>query len=66
MSIVKSYERALSSLAAEARLGRDDRAVSEPDEQAAASKRASGRVWVNGEEVGGSDPKFAHLQRIHD
>ena len=25
-----------------------------------------GRAWINGREVGGTDPRFAHLTRSHD
>jgi hypothetical protein len=25
-----------------------------------------GRAWINGDEVGGSDPRFAHLDRSYD
>lgn len=25
-----------------------------------------GRAWLNGHEVGGTDPRFAHLHRSHD
>jgi hypothetical protein len=25
-----------------------------------------GRAWINGNEVGGSDPRFAHLDRSYD
>lgn len=28
--------------------------------------RATGRAWVNGREVGGTDPRYAHLGRSHD
>ncbi|MGH2838497.1 MAG: hypothetical protein ACRDJY_09165 [Thermoleophilaceae bacterium] len=28
--------------------------------------RPVGRAWVNGREVGGSDPRYAHLGRGHD
>ena len=28
--------------------------------------RPSGRVWVNGREVGGTDPRYAHLGRGGD
>jgi hypothetical protein len=28
--------------------------------------RPSGRVWLNGREVGGPDPRFAHLGRGGD
>ena len=26
----------------------------------------TGRVWLNGREVGGSDPRYAHLSSSHD
>jgi hypothetical protein len=29
-------------------------------------ERPVGRVWVNGREVGGADPRYAHLGRGHD
>ena len=25
-----------------------------------------GRAWINGSEVGGSDPRYAHLNRSYD
>jgi hypothetical protein len=25
-----------------------------------------GRAWINGDEVGGADPRFAHLNRSYD
>ena len=25
-----------------------------------------GRVWINGREAGGQDPRFAHLSCVHD
>ena len=28
--------------------------------------RPVGRVWVNGREVGGSDPRYEHLSRSYD
>jgi hypothetical protein len=28
--------------------------------------RSTGRVWVNGREVGGDDPRYAHLSRSYD
>lgn len=28
--------------------------------------RPLGRVWMNGREVGGADPRYAHLGRGHD
>ena len=28
--------------------------------------RLGGRAWINGEEVGGVDPRFAHLSASHD
>jgi hypothetical protein len=29
-------------------------------------ERPTGRVWVNGREVGGADPRYAHLGRTYD
>ena len=26
----------------------------------------AGRAWINGSEVGGSDPRYAHLNRSYD
>ena len=26
----------------------------------------AGRAWINGSEVGGTDPRFAHLNRSYD
>jgi hypothetical protein len=28
--------------------------------------RGQGRVWFNGAEVGGADPRYAHLEGSHD
>ena len=28
----------------------------------AAPDRPTGRVWINGREVGGADPRYAHLE----
>jgi hypothetical protein len=28
--------------------------------------RLGGRAWINGEEVGGADPRFAHLTASYD
>jgi len=30
------------------------------------SPRGGGRAWINGCEVGGSDPRYAHLSRSYD
>lgn len=30
------------------------------------SAESRGRAWINGREVGGVDPRFAHLARSHD
>jgi hypothetical protein len=27
---------------------------------------AAGRAWINGSEVGGTDPRYAHLNRSYD
>ena len=28
--------------------------------------RGVGRVWLNGRELGGADPRYAHLEASHD
>jgi len=30
------------------------------------SPRGGGRVWINGREVGGQDPRYAHLASSYD
>ena len=30
------------------------------------SSGGHGRAWINGREVGGENPRFAHLSRTHD
>jgi len=30
------------------------------------SSRGGGRAWINGREVGGPDPRYAHLGITHD
>ncbi len=30
------------------------------------SPRGGGRAWINGREVGGADPRYAHLATIND
>jgi hypothetical protein len=45
--------------------GRDDgrgRFRREPDKP----ELKSGRAWINGAEVGGTDPRYAHLNRSYD
>jgi hypothetical protein len=32
----------------------------------AASTPEVGRAWINGREVGGTDPRYAHLDRSYD
>jgi hypothetical protein len=34
--------------------------------ESADAPRLGGRAWINGEEVGGADPRFAHLTASHD
>jgi hypothetical protein len=31
-----------------------------------ATDRVCGRVWLNGREVGGADPRYIHLEASHD
>lgn len=30
------------------------------------SPRGGGRAWINGREVGGPDPRYAHLETVND
>lgn len=32
----------------------------------AAAVPGGGRAWINGREVGGTDPRYAHLDRSYD
>jgi hypothetical protein len=51
----------LHRAASERRVGRAIRARRD-----LASPRAGGRVWLNGREVGGADPRYTHLETSHD
>jgi hypothetical protein len=31
-----------------------------------ATRRAGGRAWLNGREIGGADPHYIHLEASHD
>lgn len=31
-----------------------------------ATKRVGGRAWLNGREVGGTDPRYTYLEASHD
>jgi hypothetical protein len=31
-----------------------------------ATHRVGGRAWLNGREVGGTDPRYTHLEASHD
>jgi hypothetical protein len=46
--------------------GRDRRVPRVIEAHRALRGRRTGRVWINGREVGGSDPRFAHLSVTHD
>jgi hypothetical protein len=37
-----------------------------PRPRPAAAGGSSGRAWINGREVGGTDPRFDHLSIAHD
>ena len=49
----------------EKRRGRFRRRSPEPRLPAPSSADA-GRAWINGREVGGTDPRYAHLSRSYD
>jgi hypothetical protein len=45
---------------------RTDRSVARAIEARKSLGKSRGRVWLNGFEVGGTDPRFAHLATSHD
>lgn len=49
---IRAELRRMARLAAEARRG--------------LAANDSGRAWINGAEVGGADPRYAHLSRSYD
>ncbi len=66
MSRAKTYERVLGALVAEARVGRLARVVSDQRSDQNSDKSCGGRAWINGKEVGDSNPRYAHLGHGHD
>lgn len=46
--------------------GRDDDGAGRPPRGGRALKLKNGRAWINGREVGGTDPRFAHLDDSYD
>ena len=40
--------------------------MAKPKPQPVPSFLDHGRAWINGDEVGGSDPRYAHLDRSYD
>jgi hypothetical protein len=49
-----------------ARKAAQSAAAGPPQPQPVAFALNHGRAWINGDEVGGSDPRFAHLNRSYD
>jgi hypothetical protein len=37
-----------------------------PDREVAVDRRLSGRSWINGREVGGTDARYMHLEHTSD
>jgi hypothetical protein len=66
MSNTKSYERVLGAFVAQARVGRIGRVVTGGRGDASLGKSLGARAWINGNEVGGPNPRFAHLGRSLD
>jgi hypothetical protein len=46
--------------------GPDDGGSGRTPRDARQLKLKNGRAWINGREVGGTDPRFAHLDRSYD
>lgn len=46
--------------------GRDDGGAGRQPREGRAVKIKNGRAWINGREVGGTDPRFAHLDHSYD
>jgi hypothetical protein len=46
--------------------GRDDGGAGRIPPKHRALKLRNGRAWINGREVGGTDPRFAHLNDSYD
>jgi hypothetical protein len=66
MSRSTSYERVLGALVAETRIGRLGRALRQPERSHAERDPRPGRAWINGREVGGPNPDYAHLHRRYE
>ena len=56
---VRAAQAALRGVAAEDASEREAAAL-------AAAERAAGRAWINGREVGGTDPLYRHLTESYD
>jgi hypothetical protein len=48
------------------RAGGGDDGRRRPSPEPQQLKLNNGRAWINGHEVGGPDPRFAHLNRSYD
>ena len=46
--------------------GRDGGGAGRTPREGGALKLKNGRAWINGREVGGTDPRFAHLNDSYD
>jgi hypothetical protein len=46
--------------------GRDQRLSRVVEARSRLTGVKRGRAWINGREVGGTDPRFAHLAAMHD
>jgi hypothetical protein len=66
MNAIQSYEKVLGTLAAEARVGHAGRGVRGVEERRDRGDARPPRAWINGREVGGPNPRFAHLHRGYE
>lgn len=46
--------------------GRDQRVGRAIEARRGLSTRRVGRAWINGDEIGGADPRYLHLSRSYD
>jgi len=66
MSAIQSYEKVLGALVAEAGVSRLGRSIRRPPVRQEQAVGHPGRAWINGREVAGPNPRYAHLHRSHE
>lgn len=64
---ISSVQRPVNSLPPRRKRRRDQRVFRAIEARRGFSSSGSrGRAWINGREVGGESPRFAHLSRSYD